>query len=135
MIATNKIIFAFDPFACGEKILQNRTGIILWGCIKCCHVTSQYFTGHIAKVVKVIETTKPKHYLQFKSIIQNSPLYVFGKESLTGLPDEEYWGSIWEYITGTKKFFIEIGYELSLPCLNFFVDYSDLPLFKNERQK
>ena len=115
MKATEKLKFKFDPEKSDIPALKDRRGLIIWGCIKRGHITSQYFNKDVEGVVERIENEKPGHYHEFINIIQNSNLSTFGRVCVENnqfntdhRTDHEFWGGIWEYIRGRRYIEIEI---------------------------
>ena len=117
MKAPEKVVFAFDPDESAIPALSDRVGKILWACIRKQHIVSQHFNGNVQDVALRINEEKPKDYKDFKTIISNSGLSIFGtycpidKYNRKGCPtlDDEFWQGIWEYITEEKKLIYNVN--------------------------
>ncbi len=114
MKAPSEVTFAFDPDQCDIPVLADSRGRILWACIRTQHIVSQHFNGNVQDVALRLEEKKPTTYEAFRDIIQHSGLQIFGiilEES--GLSfyrrlDDEFWGGVWDYISGKRTLVIHI---------------------------
>jgi len=115
MKCPEKVIFAFDIRMI--SLLQNKTALILWACIKTGHITNQYFNDNVEAVAEAVDKMPERTYENFKGIIQRSALHVFGlreREQVMFLTpimadiSDDFWQGIWDYIEGKKELEIEI---------------------------
>ena len=110
-------IFKDNPLDSDSEIQElflegkwRRYALILFCCIKCWHITDQYFFPNIIKLGKRIEALTVEeelNYDKFLSLVYAHRLSIFGtvKEYIT---DHNFWYRIYSYIIGETSFHCKV---------------------------
>jgi hypothetical protein len=115
MRLTNPIKFNFGPASSQIPVLKTEIGQIIWGGIKIQHLTCQYFNDNCLMLVQYIEKDPPKDAKRLYAMACNCGLGMFGiiwegegYESRAKRPDMEFWGDMFDAITGKLKIEIQV---------------------------